>query len=90
MVIDFFGKKTLIPKGPATLSLLTGAPIILGFVIRQKDDHFNLVFEKPIVPVSTGDKEKDIYNLTRKYLDVIERYIRQYPNHWLMFRKFWL
>jgi KDO2-lipid IV(A) lauroyltransferase len=90
MVIDFFGKKTLIPKGLATLSLLTGAPIILGFVIREKENNFKFIFEKPIEPVSTGDKEKDIHNLTRKYLDIIEEYIRKYPEQWLMFRKFWL
>ncbi|MFH1655432.1 MAG: lysophospholipid acyltransferase family protein [Candidatus Omnitrophota bacterium] len=90
MVIDFFGKKTLIPKGLATLSLLTGAPIIMGLVIRGKDNNFKFIWEKPIEPVSTGDKEKDIHDLTRKYLEVIERYIRKYPDQWLMFRKFWI
>jgi KDO2-lipid IV(A) lauroyltransferase len=89
IIIDFFGKRTLIPKGLATLSLLTGAPIILGFVIRR-EDKFELIFQKPIEPISTGNKEKDIFNLTRKYLNVIEDYIRQYPDQWLMFRKFWL
>jgi len=90
LVIDFFGKKTLIPKGLATLSLLTGAPIILGLVVREKEDNFKFIWQKPIEPVSTGDKEKDVYNLTRKYLDVIEDYVRKYPEQWLMFRKFWL
>jgi len=90
IVIDFFGKKTLIPKGLATLSLLTGAPIIMGIVIRVKDDNFKFIWEKPIEPVSTGDKEKDIHNLTRRYLDVIERYVKKYPDQWLMFRRFWL
>ena len=90
IIIDFFGKKTLIPKGLATLSLMTGAPIIMGIVIREKGDNYKFIWEKPIEPVSTGDKEKDIYNLTRRYLDVTEDYIRKYPEQWLMFRKFWL
>lgn len=90
LIIDFFGKETLIPKGPATLSILTGAPIIMGFVIREKEDNFVFIFEKLVEPKPTGDKEKDIFNLTRKFLNVIENYIRQYPGQWLMFRKFWL
>jgi len=90
IIVDFFGKESLIPKGPATLSILTGAPIIMGFVIREKEDNFSLIFEKLTEPKLTGDKEKDIFNLTRKFLNVIENYIRQYPGQWLMFRKFWL
>lgn len=90
VIIDFFGKKTLIPKGPATLSLLTGAPLILGFVIREKENNFKLVFEKLLEFIPSGDREKDIFNLTREYLDMIEDCIRRYPDQWLMFRRYWL
>jgi len=90
IVEDFFGRKALIPKGPAGFSRKTGSPIIPGFVLRQKDDSFKFVFEEPIEPVRTNNKEEDLHNLTKKFLRVIEDYIKRYPSQWSMFREFWL
>ena len=90
IVMDFFGKKSLIPKGPAGFSLKTGSPIVPGLVIRQKDNSYKLIISQPIEPVLTGNKDKDLYELTKKCLRVIEDYVRKYPSQWLMFRKFWL
>lgn len=83
VTVDFFGKPTMIPEGPAVLSLKSGAPIIPGFMVRNTDDSFTLRFEEPIFP-DCGKEE-----LMRRYLAVIESYIRRYPDQWFMFRKFW-
>jgi len=90
IIEEFFGRKSLIPKGPAGFSLKTGSPVVPAFVIRQNDDSFKLIFEKPIEPLVTGDKDRDMHNLTKKYLRVIESYIKKYPSQWSMFREFWL
>jgi len=44
-VMDFFGKPSLFPEGPAVFSLHTGAVVIPGFMLRNEDDSFSLVFE---------------------------------------------
>ena len=59
-------------------------------MIRNPDDTFRLVFNKPIEYTPTGDKEKDIVQLTSKCKEIIEDYIRRYPEYWFMFRKFWV
>src|SRR5207244_645474 len=35
--VDFFGIPTSTPRGPAELSLRTGAPIVCGFLVRRPD-----------------------------------------------------
>lgn len=87
--IEFFGKKALIPKGPAFFSLKTGAPILITVVVRKSDDTFRLSIEKPISFEPTGDRDKDITAMMREYLKVMESYIRETPEQWYAFRRVW-
>ncbi len=90
IVIDFLNKKAMLPRGPAAIHLKTGAPIIGGFLVRCPDDTFKFTFEKPFTFKLSGDKEKDIEIITKHYAQTIEKYIKQYPEQWYMFRKFWI
>ncbi len=90
IVIDFFGLPTYFPEGPAALSLLTGAPIVPGFMLRNADDSFTLRIEKAIEFNPTGDKAKDLKSLVTLYKNIFEDYIRKYPQQWYLFRKFWI
>ncbi len=90
IVIDFFNKPTHFPEGPAALSLMTGASIIPGFMLRNSDDTFTLRIEKPVEFFPTGDKAKDLKNLIKVYNGIFEDYIRRYPDQWYVFRRFWV
>ncbi|MDO8488642.1 MAG: lysophospholipid acyltransferase family protein, partial [Candidatus Omnitrophota bacterium] len=90
IVIDFFGKPMHFPEGPAALSLMTGASIVPGFMLRNPDDTFTLRIEKPIEFFPTGDKAKDLAGLVTVYKKILEDYIRKYPEQWYVFRKFWV
>ena len=87
--INFLGKDFLVPRGPATLALRTQAVIVPGFTIREKDNSYTLYIEKPIKYSPTGDYDKDVLKLTQKIMEVIEKYIRKYPEQWFVFREFW-
>ena len=89
-VVDFFGKPTLLPEGPAAFSLKTGSVIVPGFMLRNSDDSFTLRFEKPLEPIATGNKENDLAEIIANYKIIIEEYIRKYPDQWYMFKKFWI
>ena len=90
IVTDFFGKKTLIPKGPAAFSIKTRAPIVPGFLLRMPDDTFELIFDKSLSYRATGNREADEREVTDLCVKAIEGYIRKYPSQWYMFRRFWL
>ena len=89
MMMDFFGKKAIIPKGPAALSQRLNATIVPCFMIREKDDSFKLVFEDPIFPDLDEAEDVAIPALTERCLAVIESYIRRYPDQWYIFKDFW-
>lgn len=93
VVLDFFGKKTLIPKGAAVFSLKTGAAIVPCFLLRKKDNTFDLIIEDPIYPLESKKsitEEDKVISLAKKYLAVIEKMIKKYPEQWIMFRRFWM
>jgi len=86
---EFFGKRALMPKGPAALSLRTGACIVPTYMVREADDTFRLIFEDPIYPESGPDEELAMERLIKRYLPSIENAIRQHPGQWYVFRDFW-
>lgn len=89
ILVDFFGKKAVMPKGPAVIALRTGAPIVFCALIRKKNDTFKLCIEPPIKYEALGDPEKDLRTLMGKYLDIFEKHIRENPDQWYAFRKIW-
>lgn len=92
-LLDFLGKKAIIPRGPAVLSLRTGAPIIPVFLTRDQNSKFDLHICQPIYPPEDKigqDESEAMLGIIKKYLPVIEEFVRKYPSQWLMFRKFWV
>jgi KDO2-lipid IV(A) lauroyltransferase len=88
--VDFFGQKAATTKVVATLSLKTGAPIIMLFSRRSDRRYrFKISVSKPIQIEKTGDLEKDILNLTQRYTTIIESRIREHPHEWLWVHRRW-
>ena len=87
--MEFFGKKTLIPKGPALFSRRCGSPIVPTFVIRNKDDTCTLRFYSPIKPLITDDRDHDLFITTKKITQILQEAIKEYPTQWCVFRRFW-
>jgi KDO2-lipid IV(A) lauroyltransferase len=92
MMMDFLGRKTMIPKGAAFFSIKTGAPIIPGFFYHTDDDHFEINVYPPIEPPHLQDgkiTDEAVREFIQKYLTIIENEIRKNPSQWLLFREFW-
>ena len=89
--MDFFGHKTMIPKGAAYFSMKTGAPIIPVFFLRTADDHFEINIFPPIEPPRVMDgkiNDELAKGYIQQYLTIIEDEIRKNPSQWLLFREF--
>jgi lauroyl/myristoyl acyltransferase len=83
--IPFFGRPARIPRGPAWLSVKTGAPILAGFLIRQVDDTFLLKLYPPIFP-QPGDT---VESVRARLCAILETVIGEYPHQWYIFDDFW-
>jgi len=87
--VEFFGKPALMPKGPAAFGIRLGSEIVPVFMIRTHDDMFRLIFESPVPKPSFGDDDRDTDELLKRCVAVIERYVKEYPTQWYMFKKMW-
>jgi len=86
--VDFFGHPAYTPLGPVALAKVTGASLVPAFMIRAGRRH-RLVFEKPIELIDTGDKDADNTENTKRWSDVVEAYIRKYPDQWVWMHRRW-
>ncbi len=89
ITIEFFGRKVPTHEGPAAFSLKTRAPIILCFAVRNADGAYRVKFEE--VPSSDlrSYNQENIIELTRRHVEMTEKYIRQYPDQWMWMHKRW-
>ena len=87
--VDFFGKPASAVRGPATLALKTGAPLLLSMDIRQSDDRHHVIITPAIDLEISGDLEQDVQTNTAHILKILEAYIRQYPDQWLWTHNRW-
>lgn len=78
------GAMVTVPRGPAILSLRSGAPALPSFLLREEPWAFRLCLEPPIWPEGHGDEA--IRALTARYLEVIGRHVQRAPSQWLMFQ----
>jgi lauroyl/myristoyl acyltransferase len=83
--VDFFGAPARVPRGPAWLSMKSGAPILPAFLTRQVDDTFLLRFHPPIFPEQEGSVEA----IRSKICRVLEKEIGEQPYQWFIFDDFW-
>lgn len=90
-VVDFFGYAASTPKGPAAFALKTGAPVIMAFIVRRNDGKQRIILEEPIYPQESNNKnkEEDIRKLTQAYTSLLEKYVREYPDHWFWPHRRW-
>jgi phosphatidylinositol dimannoside acyltransferase len=88
-MVPFFDAPTRFPDGVASLSLRTGAPILIAVPFRRPDGRFDALFE-PLPPVPlTGDRKEDVLQLTRAVAKRLEYHIASHPEQWTVFQKRW-
>ena len=87
--VPFFGRKACTTDGIALLALHTGAPVLPGFLIRQTDGRYLIKFLAEVETIRTGDRRQDVLTNTRRYNEILEELIRQYPDQWLWIHHRW-
>ncbi|MFZ2947967.1 MAG: lysophospholipid acyltransferase family protein [Desulfuromonadaceae bacterium] len=87
--MDFFGKPTDIPVGPAYLALASGAPVIPVFVPLENGKYSTLMEEAIYFRGGHGQHDEVIRGGMERLVSVFERCIRNYPDQWYNFYDFW-
>lgn len=86
--VPFFGRPARTPRGAAVFALRSDLPIVFLAAIRQPDLRYQVHFEA--VPlVRTGDKEHDVDATVLAYTQVLERYVRRFPEQYFWQHRRW-
>jgi KDO2-lipid IV(A) lauroyltransferase len=86
--VPFLGRPASTHPGPARLSILTGAPILMGFATRFEDGRLDLTYEPPIL--SEDPRAPDaVRTLTARHAAVLERWVRAHPELWFWLHRRW-
>ena len=89
--VTFFGEEVEVPAGPARIALRTGAAVVPTAFARidPRRPEVMALCDFEVSPELTGESQQDIRVLTQAIMDSHERFIRQYPDQWYMFRPMW-
>ncbi len=87
--VDFFGEAACTNTGMALLARKTGSPVLPVFNIRGKDGRYRVIIEPEVPLARTENKDLDILTNTEVFTRIIERYVRDTPDHWLWVHQRW-
>jgi len=88
--VELFGVLASTTPGPSRLAMLSHAPVVPVFLLRDgESDRHRLVVLPPVELVRSGDREADVVTNTQRCTEVIEDMMRRYPDQWIWFHKRW-
>ena len=91
VAVNFFGRTTYVPSGPAMLAIKSGAAILPGYIWYGERGRWHGRFFAPIFPrpCKRDEQEQEVQRLIQYIYDTLEIMVREWPTQWYMFRPFW-
>ena len=87
--VPFFGKMASTMVGGAAMHLKTGAPLVFMAALRTGTLQYRIVLERVTVPPLQGDAAEQMRIVTAAFTEVLERWVRQYPEQYLWMHRRW-
>lgn len=87
--IDFMGRPSTAFTGPAALALKSGAAIVMGIGVRQPDNTYKMELAEISQENLPVGQDAKVEELTRRHMQHLEHYIREYPEQWFWMHKRW-
>lgn len=89
--VEFFGERTTLPAGPATLALRTGAPLLPTAVYfgRERWSHHGVIGAPLPAARRDGRLRDDVERVTQSLASELETLIRRAPQEWHLLQPNW-
>ena len=87
--VEFFGERTTLPPGPATLALRTGAPLFPVGTFFAGDHGYRVVVRPPIAVPDQGSRAEKVSTMTQALAREMEGLIREAPDQWHLVQPNW-
>ncbi|HEY1636602.1 MAG TPA: phosphatidylinositol mannoside acyltransferase [Acidimicrobiales bacterium] len=87
--VEFFGERTSLPAGPATLALRTGAALLPATMYSSQRAVHHVVIRPPLPVERLGAVADDVTRVTQALARELEDLIRLAPEQWHLFQPNW-
>jgi KDO2-lipid IV(A) lauroyltransferase len=87
--VEFFGERTTLPPGPATLALRTGAPLFPVATYFEGSDGYRVVVRAAIPVPEEGTRSEKVAAMTQALAKEMESLIRAAPEQWHLVQPNW-
>jgi len=87
--VDFFGRPAYTPSSAASLALRSEAEVIIGSIVRQKNNCLTITFRPPLPPLRSGKRAEELVANTQLYTTVLEDIVRKHPEQWTWMHQRW-
>ncbi|MGI9035604.1 MAG: lysophospholipid acyltransferase family protein [Pyrinomonadaceae bacterium] len=88
--VDFFGVPASTTTSIAKLALATNAVVLPAFAVWDEAKKKYVAHLEPPVEYDANDNsDENLRELTQKITNVVEKYVRKYPEQWLWIHKRW-
>ena len=87
--VTLLGRPAWFLRTPAVMGYLTGAPLMPCFIERSEGRPFTVFVGEPIVVSTTLPREDAISAAAQEFADQLGARIRQHPEYWYQFYRYW-
>jgi lauroyl/myristoyl acyltransferase len=87
--VEFFGERTTLPAGPATLALRTGAPVLPSAIYFRDRGHYAVVKPALAVERTSARFRDDVHRVTQQIARALEELIAAAPDQWHLQQPNW-
>jgi lauroyl/myristoyl acyltransferase len=86
--VEFFGERTTLPAGPATLALRSGTPLLPTATYFDGDSRLGVI-RPPLDTTRQGKLRADVARVTQDLATALEALIRRAPDQWHLMQPNW-
>lgn len=87
--VNFFGQLAYTTTAPAKLAIMSGAPLLPSFLIREKDGKYRIVMKSLISVPQDLEKEEATVYMTKQWMKACEDVILEFPEQWAWMHDRW-
>jgi lauroyl/myristoyl acyltransferase len=87
--VRFFGRRAIVPSGPAAIACRRGVPLLPVYSHRTDSNRYHIHVDPPIQPPDEGRcRGKEVVaEVMQQVVDRFEVFIREHPDQWYAFRR---
>jgi KDO2-lipid IV(A) lauroyltransferase len=87
--VDFFGRQAATTTVAAALAVKTGCPLLPVHTVLEADGRCRLIYGPVLSWSRSGDRQRDIAELTQRLTTAVEGWVREQPEQWLWMHRRW-